>query len=78
MTRLGKPESYFESLPRELEAKRDFMVKFLSDAGMVPTVPEGGYFIVADWTGLSELNLSYNLYNRYQICTIFITIVRVW
>lgn len=55
LSRLGDPESYFESLPRELEAKRDFMVKFLSDAGMAPTVPEGGYFIVADWSSLGEL-----------------------
>jgi kynurenine--oxoglutarate transaminase/cysteine-S-conjugate beta-lyase/glutamine--phenylpyruvate transaminase len=36
----------------ELEAKRDFMAKFLSDVGMVPTIPEGGYFMVADWSAL--------------------------
>lgn len=54
LTRLGSPDSYFESLPRELEAKRDYMAKFLSDAGMVPTVPEGGYFMVADWTALGR------------------------
>lgn len=52
--RLGQPESYFLSLPRELEAKRDFMAKFLSDVGMVPTVPEGGYFMVADWSALGD------------------------
>lgn len=50
--RLGQPECYFLSLPRELEAKRDFMAKFLSDVGMVPTIPEGGYFMVADWSAL--------------------------
>lgn len=52
LTRLGQPDSYFESLPRELESKRDYMAKFLSDVGMTPTVPEGGYFMVADWTAL--------------------------
>ncbi|GFG36160.1 hypothetical protein Cfor_10796, partial [Coptotermes formosanus] len=50
--RLGQSECYFLSLPRELEAKRDFMAKFLSDVGMVPTIPEGGYFMVADWSAL--------------------------
>jgi kynurenine--oxoglutarate transaminase/cysteine-S-conjugate beta-lyase/glutamine--phenylpyruvate transaminase len=50
--RLGQPESYFLSLPRELEVKRDFMAKFLTDVGMVPTIPDGGYFMVADWSAL--------------------------
>ncbi|CAG2069083.1 unnamed protein product, partial [Timema podura] len=53
--RLGKPECYFESLPQELLSKRDFMAKFLSEVGMVPTIPEGGYFMIADWTSLGEL-----------------------
>ena len=57
LARLGQPESYFESLPKELEAKRDFMAKFLTDVGMIPTIPEGGYFMIADWSplGMSKL-----------------------
>nr|CAD7427666.1 unnamed protein product [Timema monikensis] len=53
LQRLGKPECYFESLPRELLSKRDFMAKFLSEVGMIPTIPEGGYFMIADWTSLA-------------------------
>nr|CAD7206388.1 unnamed protein product [Timema douglasi] len=53
LQRLGEPECYFESLPRELLSKRDFMAKFLSEVGMVPTIPEGGYFMIADWTSLA-------------------------
>lgn len=53
LARLGQPESYFLSLPRELKQKRDFMAKFLSDAGMRPTIPEGGYFMLADWSPLA-------------------------
>ncbi|XP_063912866.1 kynurenine aminotransferase-like [Zophobas morio] len=35
------------------------MVKVLSEVGMKPTVPEGGYFMVADWTPLeSQIDLS--------------------
>ncbi|KAJ8875081.1 hypothetical protein PR048_022972 [Dryococelus australis] len=54
MQRLGQPECYFQSLAVELLSKRDFMAQFLSDVGMVPTIPEGGYFMVADWTALTN------------------------
>ncbi|KAH8242808.1 hypothetical protein KR032_002311 [Drosophila birchii] len=54
LARLGKPESYFLSLPRDLKQKRDYMAKFLSDAGMRPTIPEGGYFMLADWSPLAD------------------------
>ncbi|KAH8273666.1 hypothetical protein KR018_007566, partial [Drosophila ironensis] len=54
LSRLGQPESYFISLPRELKKKRDFMAKFLSEAGMRPTVPEGGYFMLADWSPVAH------------------------
>uniref|UniRef100_A0A1B6H6H8 Aminotransferase class I/classII large domain-containing protein n=1 Tax=Homalodisca liturata TaxID=320908 RepID=A0A1B6H6H8_9HEMI len=69
LTRLGQPECYFESLPRELEAKRDYMAKFLKDVGMEPTVPEGGYFMLADWTDLAkkiDLSSENDKYKDYQ------------
>lgn len=59
LARLGQPESYFLSLPRELKQKRDFMAKFLSESGMRPTIPEGGYFMLADWSPLAgKIDLS--------------------
>lgn len=61
MERFGKEDCYFFSLPRELVAKRDYMAEFLVKVGMKPTVPEGGYFMVADWTPLS----TYNFLNRF-------------
>lgn len=54
LQRLGQDECYFISLPRELVQKRDFMAQFLLDAGMKPTIPEGGYFMLADWSPLGE------------------------
>ncbi|XP_074025760.1 kynurenine aminotransferase-like [Leptinotarsa decemlineata] len=58
MERLGSEECFFRSLPKELEAKRDYMAKFLVDVGMRPTIPDGGYFMIADWTPLeSQINL---------------------
>jgi len=52
LDRLNTDESYFKSLAKELESKRDYVAKFLTDVGMKPVVPEGGYFVVADWSKL--------------------------
>jgi len=52
--RLDSPECYHNSIATELRPKRDKMAKFLEEVGMVPTVPEGGYFMVADFSNLSR------------------------
>ncbi|XP_044262023.1 kynurenine aminotransferase [Tribolium madens] len=54
IARLDKDECYFNSISSELAAKRDFTSKFLCDVGMKPTIPEGGYFMVADWSPLES------------------------
>lgn len=69
MERLGQPECYFHSLAQELLPKRDYMAKFLSDVGMIPTIPEGGYFMVANWTTLEnkvKLNEETDEYKDYR------------
>ncbi|XP_062815997.1 kynurenine--oxoglutarate transaminase 1 isoform X2 [Anolis carolinensis] len=48
---LGKPDSYFVQLPRDLQQKRDFLIQNLIAAGMKPIVPEGTYFLMADLSG---------------------------
>ncbi|XP_041973759.1 kynurenine aminotransferase [Aricia agestis] len=59
LARYDTPECFFTSLARELLAKRDYLVKVLRDNGFNPTVPDGGYFIVADWTKLgNKIDLS--------------------
>ncbi|XP_050663863.1 kynurenine aminotransferase isoform X1 [Leptidea sinapis] len=52
--RRDSPDCFFVSLARELTAKRDYLSKMLQENGFNPTVPEGGYFIVADWTKLKD------------------------
>lgn len=54
MPRLKTPECYFNSISDELVVKRDQMVGFLKDIGMTPTVPQGGYFLVAEWLKLAD------------------------
>lgn len=45
---LRLPDSYFQSLARDLQAKRDVLMNALQDAGLQPISPEGTYFITAD------------------------------
>ena len=52
--RINTAECYFNSISEELRPKRDKMANFLEDLGVVPTVPEGGYFMVADFSNLSK------------------------
>uniref|UniRef100_A0A8C8YZ51 Kynurenine--oxoglutarate transaminase 3 n=1 Tax=Prolemur simus TaxID=1328070 RepID=A0A8C8YZ51_PROSS len=55
--RMDDPECYFNSLPKELEVKRDRMVCLLESVGLKAIVPDGGYFIIAD-VSLLDADLS--------------------
>nr|BBA45756.1 kynurenine oxoglutarate transaminase [Pachyrhynchus infernalis] len=69
LRRLGSDECYFVSITKELEPKREFMGKFLQEAGFKPIVPEGGYFMMADWTPLEsqvDLNSETDKYKDYR------------
>ncbi|CAM9218736.1 unnamed protein product, partial [Lampetra fluviatilis] len=52
LLRLESPACYFRWLPRLLQAKRDRLAAVLSRAGLRPTLPHGGYFMVADFSAL--------------------------
>jgi kynurenine--oxoglutarate transaminase/cysteine-S-conjugate beta-lyase/glutamine--phenylpyruvate transaminase len=54
IARLDQDECYFNCISNDLEAKRNYMVEFLHDVGMKPTVPEGGYVILVDWSPLGN------------------------
>ncbi|XP_055696283.1 kynurenine aminotransferase isoform X1 [Lutzomyia longipalpis] len=54
LARMDSPECYFYSIRGELVAKRDYMAQFLKEIGMNPTVPQGGYFMIADWSPLVD------------------------
>ena len=54
MERLGQPDCYFRSLAMELLPKRDYMAKFLREVGMIPTIPDGGYFMLVNWSALEN------------------------
>ena len=52
LSRQGHPDSYFQSLQAELAPKRDRLAAMLEDVGMKVIIPQGGYFMMADFTGL--------------------------
>jgi len=48
-------ENYFTEFRRTYQEKRDFLYKVLSDAGFACKKPQGTYFIVAEYSRLSNL-----------------------
>ncbi|KAI0235356.1 Kynurenine--oxoglutarate transaminase 3, partial [Lamellibrachia satsuma] len=52
LSRLGEKDCYYKTLPAELLPKRNRMIKLLSEVGMIPTIPDGSYFIIADFSNL--------------------------
>ena len=66
LSRLGEKECYYNALPASLITKRDRMVKLLSDVGMVPTVPDGSYFIVADFSNIGRSYFVFTLAPRVK------------
>ncbi|CAL8318228.1 unnamed protein product [Lota lota] len=51
--RFGSPESYFKLLPALLHHKRNKLAACLESVGLQPTLPEGGYFMIADISSIS-------------------------
>lgn len=47
---LDTPESYFQSLSKELKPKMQYLFKMLQDNGLQPIMPDGGYFMISNWT----------------------------
>merc|ERR1711884_430477 len=47
-------ECFFNSIGPDLQKKRDAIAKVLEDIGLNPVVPEGGYFIMADWSKFAD------------------------
>ena len=54
MDRLDSPEWYFKTICEYLQRKIDSIAGICRDVGMEPVVPEGGYFIMADWSKLAD------------------------
>lgn len=54
ISKMGQPDSYWLNLAQSLRKQRDMMVKSLQEAKMSPTIPQGGYFLLADISNISK------------------------
>lgn len=54
LARIDSPDSFFNSIKTELVEKRDYMAKFLTETGFEVTLPDAGYFMIANWSKLSD------------------------
>lgn len=57
LRRLDTSECYFNYLAADCSKKCNYLVKTLQNAGLDVIVPQGGYFLVADWSKLGEYQL---------------------
>lgn len=56
--------SYWEELRLDLKAKRDQMAAILTKAKMNPILPQGGYFMIADFSSLARIFPEYKQKGR--------------
>jgi aminotransferase len=49
---LNLPDSFYAELSSEYEKKRDQICDALRDAGLMPSVPDGAYYVLADASGI--------------------------
>ncbi len=55
---LNLPDSYYRGLQTTFQAKRDYMLGALTQAGFKTLVPQGGYFIMADWREVAPRSIT--------------------
>jgi aminotransferase len=53
---LNLPQSYYAALARSYRKKRDLVVKSLREIGFDPVNPEGAYYVLADFSHVSDLD----------------------
>ncbi|RWS19031.1 Kynurenine--oxoglutarate transaminase 3-like protein [Leptotrombidium deliense] len=52
--RLNRKSSYFSKVSAMLQKRRDKLVKLFRKIKMIPYIPEGGYFLIADFSKLAN------------------------
>jgi aminotransferase len=53
---LGLPESYYQELAQHYTERRDFMLQMLERAGFCCSRPRGAYYVMADFSALSQMD----------------------
>jgi aminotransferase len=53
---MALPQSYFDGLREHYRHRRDLFLPYLRDAGFTLHEPEGAYYVMADFSRLSDLD----------------------
>lgn len=53
---LDTPDSYFQNISKELKPKMLYLSKVLQENGFKPVIPDGGYFMISNWTKFGLFN----------------------
>jgi kynurenine--oxoglutarate transaminase/cysteine-S-conjugate beta-lyase/glutamine--phenylpyruvate transaminase len=51
---LKSDKCYFQSISTELITKRDMMAESIKRAGLIPIIPQSGYFMLVDYTAAKK------------------------
>lgn len=73
---MDAPDCYFTSISKDLQKKRDYIANILREVGMNPVIPEGGYFIMADWSSLGKEKKSSLFYSFKKHVLFFLQLTR--
>jgi len=61
--------NYFQKSIDELEKKRDRLIKDLNEIGLIPTIPDGSYFLLADTSAVKvPKEAKTDRRNDYDVC----------
>lgn len=78
LAKIDSPDCHFNQIASDIKPKRDRLARLLCDAGFIPIIPEGGIFILADFSqiALSLTNDSEDqmdvYFNKYLIRKVFL------
>lgn len=68
---LSLPDSFFTELRTTFQRKRDYLMEALTEAGFKPQRAQGGYFVMADWTGIAPTSVENDAdFSRWLIETV--------
>lgn len=55
------PDSYFQTVSNELKPKMEYLLNVLQKNDFKPIIPDGGYFMVSNWTNFGWFKLKKNI-----------------
>lgn len=64
--RLGTSNSFFYKMVTDLKRRRDMMAKAVRETGMIPIVPEGGYFMLTNWKPMGKRYIMKQLVKTFK------------